>query len=133
MMIPGKVLKEVGLMPEMYFLYYEELDWCEQFKRKDYKIYYQCRSLIYHKESMSTGKHSPLKTYYLTRNRILFMRRNVGPVSVFVFMLFLVFFTIPKNTLLYLVKKQTGHLKAFWKGIYWNIRHRRSNPDICVV
>jgi GT2 family glycosyltransferase len=27
-------------MPECYFLYYEELDWSEQIKRKGYKIYY---------------------------------------------------------------------------------------------
>ena len=74
MMVSRKVIEEVGLLHEGFFLYYEEFDWCNQIKKKGFRIYYQPRSLIYHKESMTTGKESPLKTYYITRNRILYMR-----------------------------------------------------------
>lgn len=133
MMTKAAVMKEVGLMPEVYFLYYEEFDWCEQFKRKGYKIYYQYKSLIYHKESMSTGKNSPLKTYYLTRNRILFMRRNVALPNRIIFLLYLALFTIPKNTLQFLLKRERAHLKAFWKGIMWNVKHRQLNLLPCVA
>lgn len=133
MMTTAAVLKDVGLMPEVYFLYYEEFDWCEQFKRKGYKIYYQYKSLIYHKESMSTGKNSPLKTYYLTRNRILFMRRNVALPNRIIFLLYLTLFTIPKNTLQFLLKREKEHLKAFWKGIMWNVKHRQLNLIPCVA
>lgn len=133
MMTKAAVLKEVGLMPEVYFLYYEEFDWCEQFKRKGYKIYYQYKSLIYHKESMSTGKNSPLKTYYLTRNRILFMRRNVALPNRIIFLLYLALFTIPKNTLQFLLKREREHLSAFWKGIMWNVKHRQLNLLPCVA
>ncbi|RPE08359.1 glycosyltransferase family 2 protein [Chitinophaga lutea] len=123
MMIPARVLQEVGLMPEIFFLYYEEFDWCEQIKRKGYKVYYQYKSLIYHKESMTTGKNSPLKTYYITRNRILFMRRNVKLLHRAVFMCYLALFTIPKNTLTFLLKREHAHLKAFWNGLFWNIKN----------
>ncbi|SHN44358.1 glycosyltransferase family 2 protein [Chitinophaga sp. CF418] len=133
MMTKASVLKEVGLMPEVYFLYYEEFDWCEQFKRKGYKIYYQYKSLIYHKESMSTGKNSPLKTYYLTRNRILFMRRNVALPNRIIFLLYLTLFTIPKNTLQFLLNKEKEHLRAFWKGIMWNVKHRQLKLLPCVA
>lgn len=126
MMIPAKLVREVGLMPEIYFLYYEEFDWCEQIRRRGYKIYYQYKSLIYHKESMTTGKSSLLKTYYINRNRILFMRRNRGFLSRMVFFGYLACFTIPKNTVSFLVSKQTGHLKAFWRGIFWNFRNNSS-------
>ena len=106
-------------MPEQYFLYYEEFDWSEQVKRKGYKIYYQPGALIYHKESMTTGKSSPLKTFYLTRNRILFMRRNASWSAFLVFVSYFVCFTIPKNSVSYLVKGQRDHLRSFWKGILW--------------
>ncbi len=121
MMVSKKVTEAVGLMPEDFFLYYEELDWCVRVKKKGFKIYYQPASLIYHKESMTTGKTSPLKTFYLTRNRILFMRRNVPLPSLGVFVLFFIFFTIPKNTVNYIAKKQPDHLKSFWKGILWHL------------
>ncbi|MCF6407547.1 glycosyltransferase family 2 protein [Chitinophaga filiformis] len=133
MMTKTSMLQEVGLMPEVYFLYYEEFDWCEQFKRKGYKIYYQYKSLIYHKESMTTGKNSPLKTYYLTRNRILFMRRNVALPNRIIFLLYLTLFTIPKNTLQFLLNKEKEHLRAFWKGIMWNVKHRQLKLLPCVA
>lgn len=123
MMIPAAVVREVGEMPECYFLYYEELDWSEMLKRKGYKIYYQPHALIYHKESMSVGKKSLVKTYYHCRNRILFMRRNVGPVALTAFTLYFIFFTIPKNSLIFLVRREPGHFRAFWRGIFWNLSH----------
>lgn len=123
MMIPRRVLDEVGYMPEIYFLYYEEFDWCEQIKRKGFKIYYQPKSLIFHKESMTTGKKSLLKTYYIARNRVLFMRRNGRGFSRIVFFFYLVGVTIPKNTLTFLAQGEWGYLKAFWKGILWNLNH----------
>lgn len=125
MLVPRKVLEEVGGMYEPFFLYYEELDWSERIRRAGYKIYYQPASLIYHKESMSTGKSSPLKTFYLTRNRILFMRRNIAWPGLMVFTLWFTFFTIPKNTFSYLVKGQRDHLRSFWKAVLWQF-----NPAI---
>lgn len=127
MLVPRKVVDEVGGLYEPFFLYYEELDWSEQIRRKGYKIYYQPASLIYHKESMTTGKSSPLKTFYLTRNRILFMRRNIPWPGLMIFSLYFLCFTIPKNTLTYLVKGQRSHLRSFWKAIFWQF-----NPSITV-
>lgn len=120
MMVPKKVIDEVGPMPEEYFLYYEEFDWCEMMKKAGYKIYYQPNALVCHKVSASIGQNSTLKTYYLTRNRILFMRRNKSSVSYAVFLTFLLFFTIPKNVLSFLSKGQYEHLSVFWKAITWN-------------
>jgi GT2 family glycosyltransferase len=120
MMVPRKIIDEVGGLPDEFFIYYEEFDWCEQIKRKGYKVYYQPASLIYHKESMTTGKSSPFKTFYHTKNRILFMRRNMKPLNLFIFLSYFTFLTIPKNTLTFLLKGQKQHLRSFWKGIFWH-------------
>ena len=123
MMVPRKVVEDVGMMTEIYFLYYEEHDWAEMIKRSGYKIYYQPKSYILHKESLSTGKFSPLKTYYIARNRIVFARRNFNAFQLFVSMLFQFFISIPKNTLTFILKRQFQHLNAFWKAILWNLSH----------
>ena len=120
MMVSRKVIEKAGLMPEEFFLYYEEFDWSVRIRKKGFKIYYQPKSLIYHKESMTTGKLSSLKTFYLTRNRMLFMRRNISFMGLSVFFFYFTFFTIPKNTIGYLVKRQKNHLISFWKGILWH-------------
>lgn len=76
MMLKREIIDQVGLMPECYFLYYEELDWSMMLTRAGFDIWYEPACTIYHKESRATGQNSPLKTYYLTRNRLLLVKRN---------------------------------------------------------
>ena len=121
MMVSKRVIDKVGMMPEDFFLYYEELDWCEQIRRAGFEIYVEPQSKIYHKESISVGKANPFKTYYLTRNRILFMRRNRTKAELALFTLFLVFVTIPKNVISYFVRGEFQHLQAFVKGVWWHV------------
>jgi GT2 family glycosyltransferase len=123
MMVPRKVIDQVGMMPELFFLYYEEIDWCESIKRAGYKIYCVPDSKVFHKESMSVGKKSTLKTYYMTRNRLLFMRRNSTGTRKLLAMLFFVCFSVPKNLLTYLIHREVAHIKAFWSGCVWNVTH----------
>lgn len=77
MMVKREVIEKAGSMPECYFLYYEELDWSMRIRHAGYDIWYDPSCTIYHKESRTTGQSSPLRTYYMTRNRFLFARRNV--------------------------------------------------------
>lgn len=125
MMIPKKVLEDVGPMHEDYFLYYEEMDWCERIRKAGYKIYCQRNALMYHKESATVGKLNPLKTFYLNRNRILFMNRNYPFPKNIPFLLFLVFVSIPKNLISYTLGNQKAHLKAYVKALMWHL-----NPNI---
>ncbi|MDD6644494.1 MAG: glycosyltransferase family 2 protein [Oscillospiraceae bacterium] len=76
-LIPKNVLSTVGLMSEEYFLYYEDADYCERLKNKGYSIKYIPSSVIYHKESRSTKKGSPLYHYYITRNYLYYIRKYV--------------------------------------------------------
>lgn len=121
MMVPISVVREVGMMPEEFFLYYEELDWSAQIRRAGYEIYVQPNAKIIHKESISVGKTSTLKTFYLNRNRILFMRRNKSTAQLLGFTLFLLGFTIPKNTIKFILKGEWDHLKVFYRAITWHL------------
>ena len=78
MMVKREVIDKAGMMPEYYFLYYEELDWSMMIRRAGYDIWYEPACTIYHKESQATGQNSPLKSYYMTRNRLLFAKRNIS-------------------------------------------------------
>lgn len=48
-------IKNVGLMNEEYFLYYEELDWSIRSKKHGYNTYTCTSSIIYHKQGKTTG------------------------------------------------------------------------------
>jgi GT2 family glycosyltransferase len=123
LIMPRKLIAEVGPMPELYFLYYEEHDWCEQVKRKGYNMWYVGTTSILHKESVSTGgDESPLKVYYLTRNRILFMRRNSSGFPFLAGLMFFLFISTPKSLIKYLVKGKFKLFKSFLRGIADNLK-----------
>lgn len=117
MMVKREVIDQVGRFPEKFFLYYEEWDWSARILKAGYRIYCQGLATVYHKESMSVGKLNPMKEYYLTRNRILYMRRNSPGIKLVGFIAFFLFFTVPKTTLKYLAKGNISFLKAFMRGI----------------
>jgi hypothetical protein len=133
-MIPRTVLDVVGEMPEEYFLYYEELDWSQRIREAGYQLKVLKSTQVLHKESISTGKNSPLKVYYQTRNRVHFMRRNF--TNAWVFLLFFCLISLPKNTLSFFFKKQKSHLKAFnlgWRHALIENRFGPIDPKILIA
>jgi GT2 family glycosyltransferase len=123
MMVKKEVIEKTGLFPENFFLYYEEWDWSARVQKAGYLIWYQSEATILHKESMTVGKENPMKTYYLTRNRILYMRRNSTLINLLIFGLFFILFTIPKTIITCLISGQFVKLKWFLKGITYNLTH----------
>lgn len=121
MMMPRRAFEAVGAMPEDFFLYYEELDWCDQIRRAGFQIWVEPRALIFHKESLTVSKFGALKTYFLNRNRVLFMRRNFGGgLRLVPFFLFLLFVTVPKNCFQFLLRGEFSNFRAFVQGVFWN-------------
>ncbi|WP_431356684.1 glycosyltransferase family 2 protein [Prevotella communis] len=117
MMVKREVLEKVGLMPECYFLYYEELDWSMMFTRAGYAIWYEPACTIYHKESQATGQNSPLKTYYLTRNRLLFVKRNIQGLRRYITYTYLLLVVAPRDICRYIMHRQFNLASATIKGI----------------
>jgi len=128
MLVSRAVVERVGRFAERFFLYYEELDWSQRIRDAGFVIYYQPSATILHKESVSVGRNSPLRTYYLTRNRILFMRRHGSWVQRLVFYFFFATFVLPKHVFSYLIRGQFIHVKAFLRGVLWNFRSASVSP-----
>lgn len=117
MMVKCEVIKKVGMMPECYFLYYEELDWSMMIRRAGYEIWYEPACTIFHKESQTTGRLSPLKTYYITRNRLLFAQRNILGCSKYLTYVYLIFLVATRDSLTHLLRGRFDLTNAVIKGI----------------
>ena len=117
MLIKRDAIEKVGLMPECYFLYYEEFDWSLMFTRAGYEIWYEPACTIYHKESQATGQNSPLKTYYLTRNRLLFVKRNIQGLRRYITYTYLLLAVAPRDICRYILHGQHNLASATIKGI----------------
>lgn len=123
MMVPMTVIRKVGLMAESFFLYYEELDWGYRIKQAGYKLWFVHDSLVYHKESVSTGRLSSQKVYYMNRARLLFLRRNVHGLTFIIAILFQLLVSIPKNLLKYFFTGNRGHFNAYSRAISWHVKN----------
>ncbi|WP_134087719.1 glycosyltransferase family 2 protein [Olivibacter sp. XZL3] len=130
MMVRKKDLDRVGWMDESYFLYYEELDWCEKFRKSGLRCWFHGEAIIYHKESISVGKESALKTYFMARNRMLFIRKNCALPVVICFSLFFIGVSSFKQTLSFIKKGRGDLIKWHYKGIWWNLTHRKQSKTL---
>lgn len=117
MIVKHEVIEKAGKMPECYFLYYEELDWSMMIRRAGYEIWYEPSCTIFHKESQTTGQQSPLKAYYITRNRLLFAQRNINGGKKHLTYLYLIGIVAVRDILKYLCKGHINMAKAVMKGI----------------
>lgn len=129
MFMPRRVIEQIGFMPEIYFLYYEEMDYCEKIKKGGFEIWYEPASKIIHKESMAVGKHSTLKTYYMSRNRLLYLRRNVPYPLFVVTLIYYLLIASTKNLLVFILAGKWSHVKAYWRGLVWHLNRSQVHRD----
>ncbi len=72
-------LERAGSMPEDWFLYFEEVDWC--LRRGDLPLIHVAGAAVHHHSGASIGSAaptrgpSPLSAYWMSRNRPRFVRR----------------------------------------------------------
>lgn len=120
MLIPREVILKTGLLPEEYFMYYEDVDYCLKVQNMGYKIYYSPSAIVYHKVSASTGgEESPFAVKYNTRNRLIFMNKYKSRVSNLAYKRSIIFFYSSRviRLLQYLFKGKVNKAKALLIGI----------------
>ena len=130
MMIRKDAIDKAGLMNENFFLYYEEVDWCERIIKAGYKAWVCTEALIYHKESVSVGKKSKLKEYFMNRNRILFIRRNAPFGKMLIFYIYFLLLVVPRNLVTYLKSGNRNFIPMLFKAIWWNFTHSKNSNNL---
>ncbi len=80
-LVKKEAFEKIGFLPEEYFLYFEDVDFCKKINDKNYLCYFLAKPLVKHNVSSSSGiagtnKISPLRAYYYARNPLLYIRKN---------------------------------------------------------
>lgn len=76
MLIRREVLERVGLLDNALFLSAEDLDYSLRVVQAGYRLVYDPRAILWHKESVSFGGNdAPRYVYYQTRNLLVVHRR----------------------------------------------------------
>ena len=118
MMVRRDALQQAGTMTEIYFLCYEEFDWSAQLHRAGYKLWYEPEAVVYHKESMTAKKGTPLREFYLSRARILYARRNIPGGEQILSCLYISLIAAPKKAMVYLLHGKFRLAVAVIRGTF---------------
>jgi GT2 family glycosyltransferase len=81
----SEMLKQVGLFEEECFAYHEDVDLALRVRIAGWKCVFVPQAVVYHKHSVTIGKYSPIKKYFLTRNRYYYVIKNLPAPMVFKF------------------------------------------------
>ena len=82
MMVRAEAVRQIGDMDERFFMYFEEADWCERFRRAGWEIDVIPHAFIVHSRSGSTKQVFGKMRRELVRSELLFMYKR-GIVSGF--------------------------------------------------
>lgn len=83
-LVKRAVIEKIGLLPEAYFLYYEDTEWSLKAKSAGFRCVVVPRAVIWHKGSASVKAGSPLYIRYHVRNGLMLARRtgNIAQIAV---------------------------------------------------
>ncbi|MBP1043659.1 glycosyltransferase family 2 protein [Vagococcus sp. BWB3-3] len=124
MLVSMEVINQVGYIPEDYFLFYEENEWCLKIKQAGYDVVCVADAKVIHKGSASINKVSGLSEYFMYRNLVIFIRRNGTLMNKLIFYPYIALFSLKSG-----MTKADGwrFSRYFWDGItnknkYQNLR-----------
>ncbi len=128
-MVNKNLYKEIGGYDTEFVLQAEQFDWQMRAKQKGYKIMFTPHAKLWHKESMTIGRHSPTKLYYDARNPMIVLMKYTEPID------FRKYFWLhlKKDTLRSsLVNIKHFHFRialniwlGFFSGIKWGIKNKK--------
>ena len=78
LLFKSNIVSKLGYIPEEYFLFWEETDWCYKAKKMGMTCKCTLQNYINHKGSVSIRKEPGFETYYLERNRVVFFMNNAN-------------------------------------------------------
>jgi len=112
MLLPAKILNEIGLFDDNFYLYSEENELSKRALIAGYNSYTIPSAKVYHKGSATLGNESDLKFYYLIRNNIYFHKKH----STKVHYIFIIFYQLGINV----IKKfsSISKLKTLFYSVY---------------
>jgi len=84
LLVRTKAVLEVGLLDERFFSYWEDVDWCIRMRRLNWQIVNVSQAILWHQGVQRNYHPLPYVTYYMTRNKLLLLRKHKAPFRVWV-------------------------------------------------
>lgn len=123
-LVRSSVVKQIGLLDDKFFIYYEDSDWSFKISNLGLRLRYEPAAIIYHEVGMSNhnrkghneGNISPFTHYQVVRNHLFMVRRYAKGLNLIGSWLNQ-FFKICSYLVYFLVRRRFKKFKAVWNGL----------------
>jgi len=78
LLVRCELVRQVGLLDELFGYYCEDVDWCLRARRMGWKVWYEPRARVWHQIGRSARQARLPQSYYYRRNALLIARRNLS-------------------------------------------------------
>ena len=119
-LIRTSLLRQIGLLDDGFFLYYEDMDFARRVRQAGFQLWYEPRAVIYHDVSASSGgQNSPNERYWMARSSVRYFRKHgrhwwaIVPWRTA---------SALRTTLRLLRLGKTAALQAYWRGLWHGLR-----------
>ncbi len=76
LMLPKRVMDQVGPLDEQFFMFYEEVEWCWRIKKSGFRIVYVPESRVIHHWMGSVRQQSRVMTIRLFQSMLIYYRKT---------------------------------------------------------
>jgi GT2 family glycosyltransferase len=121
LLVSREFIARVGMLDEVFFAYYDEVDWCFRGRRLGYRVVCVPSAVVYHKGEGSSGKGlNPITAYYRTRNWVYFVRKHASAYHWLVFapVFAAVFFS---RLAAGLIRADRAVVGSLFRAVWWQV------------
>lgn len=133
MLIEAAAIRDVGLLNDAYFAYFEDVDWSLRFRARGYLNFLVTDAVIYHdagassKKKHDEGTLHPVVLYYTSRNQLFQLKSHVGLPFAFIAWPFQLG-KLAAWMFYFAVRLRFKKLKAVWLGVVDGILLNPASP-----
>lgn len=132
-LVKSSVIREIGLLDDQFFAYYEDVDWSLRIRKAGYRLIFEPEAKIYHevgrsdqqRSSEGEGNLSPFAHYITVRNGVYLMRKHTNALKkisgvfyqIVKFSGYFTYFTLRGRS-----KKRRAVIKGFKEGLFMPLK-----------
>ncbi len=127
-------LEKIGLIDEIYFMYWEDPDWNFRAKRLGYESYYVPTTIVYHKIPINRSKNDKrqiFNDYFFKRNKQVFVWKFATIKELIIFYIKFyseIFFEFIRKLKKKDFKVLAININSLWQGFRIGLRRRTHRP-----
>ncbi|MBI2953462.1 MAG: glycosyltransferase family 2 protein [Chloroflexi bacterium] len=123
MLVKASVFRDIGLLDTMFFMYYEDTDFCLRARAKGYLVEFVPAARVWHKISASTEGDAARRVYLRARSKAIFYRRyarGMASITTWPFLAFGTLWTVTRS----LAHRQPDGSRYYLTGLMSGLRSK---------